>query len=500
MSVISRTMYPVQTSMDLITRMQTQFNTLQTQLSTGQKASNLAELGSDRYFDLSIRSRINRLDGYSTNIKMVNSRLDMFDEVTTRLSSIEQDSRGLVTPNSYGSQDIVLGAVPVQAASSLDEVLNLLNSDINGRYLFGGSVTDKPPVTDMDSILYGSAGKAGFKQIASERQQADVGDGLGRLTIAGTAPDVSLTEDGNHSFGFKLSTITASSSAITLTTPTGTAPQSLNVHFSGVPVAGDSVTLGLTLPDGTSSQVVLKAVTGTPDAGEFQIGADANATAANFKTALQSSLTTEGKTELVAASNNQAAANFFNGHGDPILRVQPSPDFAHATALVTADPTTTVSWYTGGDSSNPRASIQARVDDTQTVNYGAQANEAGTLSMVRGLAVLSIQTFDPSDPTTEGRFDAVATRNVSRFSASHNSDQGSIEMLGIELNNAKVQVGDISSRHTDYNTQLQGMLGTIEKSDDNEVAVQISALQTRLQATYQTTALISRLSLVNYLK
>ena len=73
-------------------------------------------------------------------------------------------------------------------------------------------------------------------------------------------------------------------------------------------------------------------------------------------------------------------------------------------------------------------------------------------------------------------------------------------MLGIELSNAKVQVGDISSRHTDYNTQLQGMLGTIEKSDDNEVAVSISALQTRLQATYQTTSLISKLSLVNYLK
>jgi flagellar hook-associated protein 3 FlgL len=500
MSVISRTMYPVQTSMDLINKMQSQFNTLQTQLSTGQKASNLAELGSDRYFDLSIRSRISRLDGYATNIKMVNSRLDMFDQVTSRLSSLQQDARSLITPNSYGSQDIVLGAVPTQAASNLDEVINLMNSDINGRYLFGGSVTDKVPVADMDSILYGSSGKAGFKQVASERQQADVGDGLGRLTLGGTSPNVSLTEDGNHSFGFKLSTVTASSGAISLTTPTGTAPQSLNVQFTGLPIAGDSVTIGLTLPDGTSSQVVLKAVTGTPDAGQFQIGTDANTTADNFKTALQSSLTTQGKTTLVAASNNQAAANFFNGHGDPILRVQPNPDFAHATTLVTADPTTTVQWYMGGDSATPRSSIQARVDDTQTVNYGAQANEAGTVNMIRGLAVLSIQSFDPADPNVEARFDAVATRNVDRFSSAHNSDQGSIEMLGIELSNAKVQVGDISSRHTDYNTQLQGMLGTIEKSNDNEVAVSISALQTRLQATYQTTSLISKLSLVNYLK
>jgi len=500
MSVVSRTMYPVQTSMDLITRMQNQFTSLQTQLSTGQKASNLAELGSDRYFDLSIRSRISRLDGYATNITVVNSRLDMFDQLTTRLSTLQQDARGLITPNSYGSQDIVLGAVPVQAASSLDEVINILNSDINGRYLFGGSVTDKAPVADMNSILYGSAGKAGFKQVASERQQADVGDGLGRLTIGGTAPNVSLTEDGNHPFGFKLSTASASSAAVTLTTPGGTPPQSLNVQFTGVPLAGDSVTIGLTLPDGTSDGIVLKAVTGTPDVGQFQIGADAATTAANFSTALQSALQKPAQTALVAASNNEAANNFFNGQGQPVQRVDGTPDFAHATSLVTADPTTTVTWYTGGDSSNPRASIQARVDDAQTVNYGAQANESGTAQLVRSLAVLAIQTFSTSDPNTEGRFDAIASRNVQNLSVSNNSTQGSIAMLSIELNNAKVQVGDIKSRHDDYSTQMQGLLAGIEKSDDNEVAVQIAALQTRLQATYPTTSLISKLSLVNYLR
>jgi hypothetical protein len=283
----------------------------------------------------------------------------------------------------------------------------------------------------MNSILYGSAGKAGFKQIASERQQADVGDGLGRLTLGGTAPNVSLTEDGNHPFGFKLSTVSASSSAVTLTTPSGTPPQSLNVQFSGVPTAGDSVTIGLTLPDGTSDGIVLKAVTGTPDVGQFQIGADAATTAANFSAALQTALQKHAQTTLAAASNNEAANNFFNGQGQSVQRVDGTPDFAHATSLVTADPTTTVMWYTGGNSTNPRASIQARVDDAQTVNYGAQANESGTAQLVRSLAVLSIQTFSTADPNTEGRFDAIATRNVQNLSVSNNSTQGSIAMLSI---------------------------------------------------------------------
>ena len=44
--IINRSMYPVQTSMNLIGKMQERFATLQTQLATGQKASTLAEMGS----------------------------------------------------------------------------------------------------------------------------------------------------------------------------------------------------------------------------------------------------------------------------------------------------------------------------------------------------------------------------------------------------------------------------------------------------------------------
>src|SRR3954471_16843585 len=195
MSVISRTMYPVTASMSLINTMKTQFASLQQQLATGEKASNLAELGNDRYFDLSLRARQTRLDGYSSSNTMVNTRLDMFDQLTTRLGDIQSSGRSLIMPSTYGSDDIVLGAVPKQAQTSLDEVVNLLNTDVAGRYLFGGSATEKAPVASMSDMLDGTAGKAGFKQIANERLAADYGDGHGRLTVGGAADTVSLTED-----------------------------------------------------------------------------------------------------------------------------------------------------------------------------------------------------------------------------------------------------------------------------------------------------------------
>lgn len=498
MTTINRSMYPVQTSMNLIGKMQERFSQLQVQLATGQKATNLAELGNDRYFDLSLRSRISRVEGYQNSVDMVNTRLSMFDNVLGRLDKIEGDARTSITPSSYGSGNVNFGTVPSLAKSRLDEVLNLMNTDIDGRYLFAGSKSDKKPVESLSAVLDGVAGKAGFKQVAAERLQADLGTGNGRLTQTVATDTVTVAEDGAHPFGFKLSTLTASSAAVTLTQPTGS-PQSLSVQFNSVPLEGDTVTLGFTLPDGTEEGVTLKAVTGTPGPGEFQIGADANATAANFNTALQSSLTSMAGTKLAVASNYAAAENFFNGQGQAVQRVQ-GPNFATASSLVTADPATTVIWYKGEDSADPRGTVVSRIDENATVRYGAQANESGPASLIRTLAVQAIQSFTNADATSTGRFDAVASRNISMLAESHNNESGSIEMITVELGNAQASAASVASRNTSYSEQLKGLLEDLESVPKEDVAMELLALQTRLQASYQATSLISSLSLVNYIK
>jgi flagellar hook-associated protein 3 FlgL len=502
MSIINRTMYPVQTSMSLIGRMQERFATLQTQLATGQKASTLAEMGSDRYFDLSIRARVSRIEGYQNSIDMVNMRLEVLDQVVSRLDKVESDARGAITPSAYGSSNINFGTAPAAARSQLDEVVNLLNTDVDGRHLFAGGKVDQRPVESAAAIIDGAGGKAGFKQVAAERLAADQGDGLGRLTLTNTTGTnvVTVAEDAAHPFGFKLSTLTtAGTSGAALIVPTGAAPRSGVVTFNAQPLADSTITLGLTLPDGTEESITLKAVTGTPAEGDYQIGADVNQTAANFAAALQSGLTTMASTELAIASNFAAADNFFNAQGQPVQRVQ-GPNFAAATALVTADPTTIVIWYKGEDAANARGTVRVKVDDTATVNYGAQANESGTLGLMRALAVVSIQSFTNADTTSKGRFDAAAERNFSRLSESHNNEPGSIEMLGVELGNAGANIASIAKRQDGYKAQLTGLLADIETVSKEEVAMEILALQTRLQASYEATSLVSSLSLVNYLK
>jgi hypothetical protein len=54
-------------------------------------------------------------------------------------------------------------------------------------------------------------------------------------------------------------------------------------------------------------------------------------------------------------------------------------------------------------------------------------------------------------------------------------------------------------RLADKKPILQGILDEIENITPEEVGVQLLAMSTRLQATLQTTAMLSNLSLLNYI-
>src|SRR5437016_14656533 len=70
------------------------------------------------------------------------------------------------------------------AASQLSAIVGILNTQVGDRYIFSGSAINTPAVASADDIMNGTAGKAGLKQVISERQQADLGaSGLGRLVI-----------------------------------------------------------------------------------------------------------------------------------------------------------------------------------------------------------------------------------------------------------------------------------------------------------------------------
>lgn len=498
--IVNNSMFQVDRSFSSVTDMQDRMSTLQIQLATQERATKLSDFGQDLSYDLTLRARQGRVTGFQNTIDIVNLRLEFMDNSITRLDEIESEARS--TAIAGGGADN-LGVVTAQslATARLDEVLAVLNTDLNGRYLFGGSTTDEAPVGTLSEILDGVDGADGFRTVMGERKLADAGaDGRGRLVTALPATDtVSLTEDGTHIFGLKLSTLSSDSAAVAVTAPVG-APPELSVQFTGVPAAGDTVTIGLTLPDGSAYTMNLTATdSATPGQGEFQIGADADATATHFQTALNTELERVGETALEAASVYEAADNFFAGPGETIMRVD-GPPFESATALIAATATDTVNWYNGEDTTgNARDTVQAQVDEGTVVSYGVQANESGIVELVRSLAAMAVETYPDGDDNALDRFNAMTGTQLERLSEGNNSQSGSIEVIGMELGIASATIGQAGERHISYLGQLDTLLADIETVSVEEVAMQLLSLQTRLQASYQTMATVADLSLVNYI-
>ena len=236
------------------------------------------------------------------------------------------------------------------AASYLDQILSLLNTQVGSNYIFSGSAVNQPSVASANHILNGNGTQAGLTQLIAERQQADLGtNDLGRLTVGGTGSNVTLSQDGSP-FGFQLASVNSSLTGATVTGPSGS-PPSLSVALGSNPNAGESIEFNLTLPDGSSQSITLPATTSSPPgANQFTIGATPAETAANLQTALTSAIGSLAQTALPAASSIAAANDFFNWIR---RRLSTGPPYDTATSLVSGTPANTVFWYTGENGSTP---------------------------------------------------------------------------------------------------------------------------------------------------
>jgi flagellar hook-associated protein 3 FlgL len=180
----------------------------------------------------------------------------------------------------------------------------------------------------------------------------------------------------------------------------------------------------------------------------------------------------------------------------PPLRVGGSP-LGSATTLVsgTAD---TVAWYTGNSGpGSARASSTARIDSSQTVQYGAQANEQAIRSQIQAIAVFAAVTASPTGTNSAAQIAALSQRTVTNLTAQ--TGQQTIADIQSEFAVAQTTMQDATARQTQTQATLQNMIDTTETVSSDQVASEILALQTSLQASYQTTSMLSQLTLTKYL-
>lgn len=157
---------------------------LHEQMATGKKVKLHSELGLNRTLALSTRQEFSQLTAYQASITQVDIRLDVLLQSAERIRSLANESKADALEVGFELQAGGQTIYQTEIAARLDEVLSLMNSNVAGRYLYGGRDIDSPPVLTAKEIMEGSGPLAGFRQVASERLQADLGaDGRGRLVV-----------------------------------------------------------------------------------------------------------------------------------------------------------------------------------------------------------------------------------------------------------------------------------------------------------------------------
>jgi flagellar hook-associated protein 3 FlgL len=212
-------------------------------------------------------------------------------------------------------------------------------------------------------------------------------------------------------------------------------------------------------------------------------------------------LHTDDAASLSVTSSNPAALAAL-GFGatvtatKPPLRVSGSP--LTATALVSGTPANTISWYTGeAGSGSARATSTARIDQSVTVQYGARANETAIRWQLQSLAVLAAVTTAPTNPNAAAQVAALSQRVAQNLAPQ--PGQQTIQDIQSDFATAQLTMKDATARQTQTQAMLQNIVDQAESVSPDQVASQILALQTNLQASYQTTAMLAQLSLTKFL-
>ncbi|WP_315712668.1 MULTISPECIES: flagellar protein [unclassified Bradyrhizobium] len=180
----------------------------------------------------------------------------------------------------------------------------------------------------------------------------------------------------------------------------------------------------------------------------------------------------------------------------PPLRVSGSP-LGLATSLVNGS-ANTVAWYTGNSGpGSARSSATIRIDTAQSIQFGAQGNEFAIRNLVQQTAVYAAVNTPPAGANAPQQIGALSQRIAANLTPQ--LGQQAISDIQTEFANAQTTMKDATARQTQAKAAMQSMVDQTEGISQQEVASQILQLQTNLQASYQTTAMLAQLTLVKYL-
>jgi flagellar hook-associated protein 3 FlgL len=359
------------------------------------------------------------------------------------------------TPPPTGS--FAIGATPAATASNLDAALNTAVNNIANTSLVAASAVAAGNNFFNTTTVVGNA---------VNNQAAVPAPITGATALSGAAGTDSLTA------GFSAGdTITVNGQTITFVASGASGNNQINVTDNVQTLLGK---IGALTGTSTPSTVTNGIVTLNGNSGSPSLTVTSSNTAAFAALGLPASGTATAGPLRVSGSPLSSATSLTNGAAN------------------------TVEWYTGNSGpGTARSTSTVRVDNAQTVQFGAQANEQAIRTALQQIAVYAAVVVNPGGSNAGAQASALSQRINNNLTPQ--PGQQAISDIQTDFATAQNTMKDVQARQTQSQTALQNLISNTEGISQNQVASEILSLQTSLQASYQTTAMLSQLSLVKFL-
>ncbi|MDQ0918577.1 flagellar hook-associated protein FlgL [Paenibacillus sp. V4I5] len=138
----------------------TRINHHQNELSTGRKINKPSDDPVGISFSLRYRSEVAATEQYESNVDAAISWLDYTDTALGQANTVIQRARELAVQGANGTNpQAALDSIKSEMQQLYSQMVTIGNSEFNGKYVFNGQLTDKPPYTeataDTDKIDQG---------------------------------------------------------------------------------------------------------------------------------------------------------------------------------------------------------------------------------------------------------------------------------------------------------------------------------------------------------
>jgi flagellar hook-associated protein 3 FlgL len=336
-----------------------QLDRLTTQAASGMISGTYAGLGAGAAVSLDLSPRIAELQGWQNNISAANTFMQVTQNAMSQLEHIAAGFYGQM-PNLNGMSASEVDSIASDARSALSQVTNLLDTQEDGVYVFGGQDTTNPPVPNPNDIL-----SSGFY----------------------TQIKVAVAALGSNG----AAVTTASTLAVATSNATGTSPFSVYMSHPAANLAapvvqigdGQTQTIGLLASANTS---VASTGTGTTSSGSYM--RDLLRSLATLASLSGSQINEAGFAGLIADTNTclNGAVTAMNGDIGVLGDTQ-SGLSAIKTSLGETQTTLTTQLSTAQD-----ADMAMTLSNLQQVQTQLQAS----YQLIAGMSSLSLAKFLPA--------------------------------------------------------------------------------------------------------